>query len=216
MPSDALSQMPGNLDRSEDRRPAVYLDRDGTIIEYVHYLADPAEVRLLPNSARALRRLAVAGYALVGITNQSAIGRGRITVEQYERIDAEMRRQLAVEGVNLDGVYYCPEVPGGDDPTIITHVDRKPGPGMLLRAAHELGLDRSRSWMIGDMISDVLAGYHAGCAGNLLVRTGKQPVGEGEAPGARRFPVVDDLQAAADLILGPAGGEALSTGGTTP
>ncbi len=212
MPPDSPSPRPG----PEDRRPAVFLDRDGTIIKHVHYLADPAEVRLLPNSARGLRRLAEAGFALVGITNQSAIGRGMISVEQYERVDAEMRRQLADEGVSLDGVYYCPEVPAATDPTAITRGDRKPGPGMLLRAARELGLDPSRSWMIGDMISDALAGYHAGCEGNLLVRTGKQPVGEGEVPGGGRFPVVDDLQAAADLILGTAGGEAPSTGRTTP
>ena len=175
----------------------MFLDRDGTIIEHVHFIADPEKVRLLPGAARALRRLADGGYALVGITNQSAIGRGAITVEEYERVDAEMRRQLLEEGVILDGVYYCPEVPAGGDPTVVTHQDRKPGPGMILRASRELGLDPSRSWMVGDMVSDALAGQNAGCRGNLLVRTGKRPE-EGRAG----FPVVDDLPAAADLILG--------------
>jgi D,D-heptose 1,7-bisphosphate phosphatase len=184
----------------EGRRPAVFLDRDGTIIEFVHYIADPARVRLLPDAPSALRRLVGAGYALVVITNQSAIGRGMITVEQYDAVDAEMRRQLAAEGVTLDGVYYCPEVPGVDDPAVVTHDDRKPGPGMLLRAARELGLDPSRSWMIGDMVSDVLAGLNAGCKGSLLVRTGKRS--DVEAPAGGFVSTVDDLSAAIEVILG--------------
>ena len=181
-------------------RPAVFLDRDGTIIEYVHYLGDPARVRLLPAAAGALRRLREAGFALVVITNQSAIGRGMITVEQYEAVDAEVRRQFFKEGVTFDGVYYCPEVPDVDDPTVVTHVDRKPGPGMLLRASLDLGLDPSRSWMIGDMLSDVLAGRNAGCKGSLLVLTGKGVADEG--PSGVSYGVVDDLSAAADAILG--------------
>ena len=180
-------------------RPAVYLDRDGTVIEHVHYISDPADVRLLPGAAGALRRLAEAGFALVVVTNQSAIGRGAITVEQYEAVDAEMRRQLAAEGVTLDGVYYCPEVPGGDDRTVVTHGDRKPGPGMLLRAARDLGLDPRRSWMIGDMVSDALAGRNAGCRGSILVRTGQTPVDE-VPPGDPPCIVVDDLPAAVDAI----------------
>ena len=189
--------------RSDTPRPAVFLDRDGTIIEHVHYLADPAKVRLLPAAAPALRRFLDAGYALVVITNQSAIGRGMITVDQYEQVDAEMRRQLLAEGVRLAGVYYCPELPVGDDLTVVTHADRKPGGGMLVRASHDLGLDRSKSWMIGDMISDALAGRNAGCLGSLLVRTGKQPpVDEPESGGEAYFSTVDDLSAAADTILG--------------
>jgi histidinol-phosphate phosphatase family protein len=180
-------------------RPCVFLDRDGTIIEHVHYIADPARVRLLPGAAGALRRLVDAGFALVVVTNQSAIGRGAITVEQYEAVDAEVGRQLLDEGVTLDGVYYCPEVPSGDDRTVVTHGDRKPGAGMLLRAGVDLGLDLSRSWMVGDMISDALAGRNAGCRGSFLVRTGKEPV---DAPsGEPSFTIVDDLPAAVDLIL---------------
>ena len=189
-------------------KPAVFLDRDGTVIEHVHYIADPARVRLLPGVATALRRLVDSGFALVVITNQSAIGRGMITVGQYEAVDAEMRRQLAAGGVTLDGVYYCPEVPGVDDPTVVTHGDRKPGPGMLLRAGLDLGLDVSRSWMVGDMVSDALAGRNAGCQGSFLVRTGKEAV-EGP-PGDRpdSLTVVDDLPAAVDAILGSPDGPA--------
>ncbi len=207
---DAPGLLDGTRPAAAGTRPAVFLDRDGTIIEHVHYLCDPAEVRLLPGAGAALGRLAAAGFALVVATNQSAIGRGIVTVEQYEAVTAEMHRQLGDEGVGLDGVYYCPEVPpDGDDRTVVTHGDRKPGPGMLLKGARDLGLDPLASWMIGDMISDALAGINAGCRGTILVRTGKglteaeadRWLGEGHL-------VLDDLAAAADLILkGPGAGD---------
>ena len=185
------------------RRPAVFLDRDGTVIENVPYLADPSRVRLVPDAGPALRRLREAGHALVLVTNQSAIGRGLISVEEYDLVDAEMDRQLAAEGVTLDGTYYCPEVPTVDDRTAITHVDRKPGPGMLLRASTDLGLDPSKSWMIGDMISDALAGTNAGCKGSLIVRAGDRPEGD---VAIADYPVVPDLSSAADVILGSSEG----------
>lgn len=201
----ARREAPG-LALSVSARPAVFLDRDGTIIEHVHYLADPGKVRLLPGAAESLRRLRGAGFALVAVTNQSAIGRGMISIEQYEAVNAEMARQLAAEGVGLDGVYFCPEVPAvDDDRTTLTHGDRKPGPGMLLRASRELGLDPMASWMVGDMISDVLAGINAGCKGSLLVRTGKRPE-PGEVREGAGYEVVDDLRAAAGLILGATDG----------
>jgi D-glycero-D-manno-heptose 1,7-bisphosphate phosphatase len=107
----------------------------------------------------------------------------------------------------VDAIYFCPEAPVGDDRTVIDHGDRKPGPGMLIRAAEEMGLDLGASWMVGDMISDILAGINAGCRGSILVRTGK---GLSETEGALGVAcrVEDDLLAAADLILGgprPAG-----------
>jgi D,D-heptose 1,7-bisphosphate phosphatase len=194
-------------DRAAGTRPAVFLDRDGTVIEQVHYLSDPDQVRLLPGAGPALRRLRDAGYALVAITNQSAIGRGWITVEQYEAVNAAMNRQLLAEGVALDGIYYCPECPTGDDRSAITHPDRKPGPGMLIRASKDLGLDLPASWMVGDMISDALAGINAGCRGSILVETGKG-ITEDEARAAEGTKIVADLPAAADIILGPPAGRA--------
>lgn len=186
-------------------RPAVFLDRDGTVIEHVHYLADPAGVRLIPGAAGALRRLREAGYALVIVSNQSAVGRGMITAEQVGLVNQEMGRQLLAEGVTLDGAYHCPEVPGSDDPTVVTHHDRKPGPGMLLRASAELGLDPAGSWMVGDMVSDALAGSNAGCRGSLIVGTGKPPGQDGPGLG---YQVVRDLPAAADRILDEPGDRA--------
>jgi D-glycero-D-manno-heptose 1,7-bisphosphate phosphatase len=153
-------------------RPAVFLDRDGTIIEAVHYLSDPAQVRLIDGAAEAIRALRGAGYACVVVTNQSAIGRGLLSVERLFEIHQEMRRQLAERGAELDGLYFCPVVPTSEDRVTIDHPDRKPGPGMVLKAAAELGLDLPRSWMIGDMMSDVLTGRNAGCRGSILVGAG--------------------------------------------
>jgi D-glycero-D-manno-heptose 1,7-bisphosphate phosphatase len=181
-------------------RPAVFLDRDGTLIEHVHYLSDPARVRLLPGAADALKRLRRAGFARVLVTNQSAIARGMITVERLAEIHAELERQLAASDATLDGIYYCPAAPAGDDRTVVECPDRKPGPGMLLRAASEMGLDLRASWMVGDLISDVLAGRNAGCR-SIMVRSGQAPDSEVAAAATSGAAVVPDLAAAVDWIL---------------
>jgi len=152
--------------------PAAFLDRDGTIIENVHHLADPALVRLIPGAAQGIERLRQSGYACVVVSNQSAVGRGLLTLETLDLIHQEMCRQLAEQGAQIDGWYFCPEAPTTADRTQMDHPDRKPAPGMLLRAAKELGLDLNQSWMIGDMVSDVLAGQNADCKGTILVKTG--------------------------------------------
>jgi len=184
----------------QGRRRAVFLDRDGTLIEHVRYLANPSDVRLLPGAADAIRRLRAAGYATVVVTNQSAIARGVITEGDLHEIHEEMCRQLAQEGAVLDAIYHCPVAPQGDDRTQVENQDRKPGPGMLKRAAAELHLDMAQSWMIGDMISDVLAGRNAGCQGSWLVASGKDLSADEEAL-AREFPEVADVVEATDRIL---------------
>ncbi|MCI0682261.1 MAG: HAD family hydrolase [Gemmataceae bacterium] len=185
---------------SHGTRPAVFLDRDGTLVEDVPYLADPARVRLLPGTAEAVRLLREAGFACVVATNQSAVGRGIITLEQLALIHQEMERQLAEAGTALDGIYSCAHLPALDDPTVIEHVDRKPGPGMLLRAARDLNLDLAASWIVGDRLSDMLAGKNAGCRGGVLVRRGLDTTDALEILGAD-WPVADDLSAAATLII---------------
>jgi histidinol-phosphate phosphatase family protein len=184
-------------------RPAVFLDRDGTLIEQVHYLSDPLHVRLLPAAAGALKQLRGAEFACVVVTNQSAIGRGMITEAQLRLIHDEMERQLAEAGTAVDAIYYCPEAPAGGDRTVVEHGDRKPGPGMLIRASGAMGLDLGSSWMVGDMISDVLAGINAGCRGSILVLTGKG-LSDPETRHDAEYHVTDDLLAAADLILSDA------------
>lgn len=201
---------PGGV-RTSGRRPAVFLDRDGTVIEHVHYLTDPALVRLLPGAAAALRRLRRAGFARVLATNQSAIGRGMLTDERLAEIHGVLERQLAAEGATFDSIYYCPDAPkidgdgqgsggqgngNGRAPAGLS--DRKPGPGMLLKAAAELDLDLAGSWMVGDLMSDVLAGLNAGCRSILIGR------GDGDADAVDpngRYLIASDLAEAAGLIL---------------
>ena len=180
-------------------RRAVFLDRDGTIIEHVHYLTDPALVRVLPGAAPALRMLSDAGYLCVVVTNQSVLGRGLITEEGLARVHEAMERRLGEEGASLDAIYHCPHLPATDDRATPEHPDRKPGPGMLLRAAHDREIDLSRSWMVGDMLSDIAAGRAARTKGNVLVRTGLGCTVENGGHGADR--VVDDLLAAARWIM---------------
>ena len=100
-------------------RPAIFLDRDGTVIEHVHYLSDPALVQLLPGAAEALKRFRHAGFARVLVTNQSAIGRGMLTEERLDQIHVEMNRQLAARGATIDAIYHCPDAPAGDDRTVV-------------------------------------------------------------------------------------------------
>lgn len=183
-------------------RPAIFLDRDGTIIEAVHYLADPAKVRLLPGAAGAIKRLREAGYACVVVTNQSAIGRGLLTVEGLHEVHAEFCRQLAEAGAGIDGFYFCPTVPSSDDRTALDDPNRKPGPGMLLQAASDLGLDLALSWMVGDMVSDILAGHNAGCRGAIFVACGQGHADDLQEIDQRIDAIVlPNLSAAADHIL---------------
>jgi D,D-heptose 1,7-bisphosphate phosphatase len=197
---DAPAILAGRRADREAPRRAIFLDRDGTLIEQVHYLSDPRDVRLLPGVAEALRRFRAAGFALVVVTNQSAIGRGILTEARLHEIHEEMARQLAAEDLAVDAIYYCPETPSGDDRTTVEHGDRKPGPGMLIRAAGEKGLDLASSWMVGDMISDVLAGINAGCRGGILVRTGKG-LSDAETWLDVNYQTTDDLLSASAFIL---------------
>lgn len=181
-------------------RPAVFFDRDGTLIEQVHYLSDPEQVQLLPGAAESIKRLRAAGFACVVVSNQSGVGRGMYTTDAVDACNAAMVRQLQAAGTDVDGMYYCTSVPGSGDRTAVDDFRRKPGPGMLWQAANELGLDLSRSYMVGDMISDILAGKNAQCRGSLLVETGKGVSAE-EAAACGPFHRVPSLHAAADMIL---------------
>jgi D-glycero-D-manno-heptose 1,7-bisphosphate phosphatase len=142
-------------------QPAIFLDRDGTLMEEVGYCADPAHVRVFPGVIEALQELRDAGYLLILITNQSGIGRGYFTEDAYRAVQAEFERQILP--ARLDGVYFCPDV----EPS----PRRKPAPGMLLEAARDHSVDLARSYMIGDKTSDIEAGRAAGCR-TILVETG--------------------------------------------
>ena len=140
-------------------RPAVFLDRDGTISEENGYIADPACYRLLPGAARAIKLLNGRGMPAVLVTNQSGPARGLYPEEKVLAVLAEMHRQLAREGAHLDATYYCPHLP---DAPVLAYARacscRKPEPGLLIEAAREHALDLRRSFMVGDKPSDIEAG----------------------------------------------------------
>jgi D,D-heptose 1,7-bisphosphate phosphatase len=148
---------------------AVFMDRDGTIMDDTGYLSDPAGVKLIPGVDLAIKSLRQAGYKIVVITNQSGVARGLLTEETLEKIHAELRRKLAEKGAMLDAIYYCPFHPEGSVPQYAKESDqRKPAPGMLYKAAEELDLDLRTCWMVGDAGRDVAAGQAAGCRTILL------------------------------------------------
>jgi len=182
------------------RRPAVFLDRDGTILVEKDYLADPDEVELLPAAADAMRRLQDAGYALVVVSNQSGIARGLYGEAEYRAVDRRMRELLLGRGVHIAASYHCPHHPDFTGPCDC----RKPAAGMFVRAVRELGLDAARSWLVGDRLRDLEPGTTLGARG-LLVRTG---YGQSEARAAAEagFEVVPDLAAAAGRIERADGG----------
>lgn len=175
-------------------RPAVLLDRDGTIIQERNYLADADGVELIPGAAEALRELADRGWALVVVTNQSGIARGLIRPEEYRAVERRLDELLARHGVRLDATFHCPHHPDWTGPCEC----RKPGPGMYLRAAEALGLDLARSHFVGDKLGDVLPAARFGGTGHL-VRTGYGSTHAAEAPDGVQ--VVDDLAAAVRRIL---------------
>lgn len=182
-------------------RAAVFLDRDGVVIEDMHYLSDVEQVRLIPGVAEAIQRLNTHDRAVVIVTNQSGVARGYFSEQQVEAVHAHLTMILAEAGSRIDGIYYCPHHPMAGIGIYRRECScRKPSPGMLLQAAQELGLDTERSWMIGDRISDIRAGQTIGCR-TILVRTG-QGVDVVLAAGETQPTwVVPDLSAAVDALL---------------
>jgi D,D-heptose 1,7-bisphosphate phosphatase len=186
---------------------AVFLDRDHTLIEDPGYLADAGAVKLLPGVETAMKSLAASGYKIVVVTNQSGVARGLLTVETLEAVHAELKRQLAERGVHLDAVYYCPFHPEGTVEGYIQDSDlRKPKPGMLLKAAAEMDIDLSKSWMVGDKARDVEAGLRASCR-TIRLRQNVQPFpGEVDDEDIQADYTVKNLVEAARIILYEADG----------
>jgi D-glycero-D-manno-heptose 1,7-bisphosphate phosphatase len=178
-------------------RPAIFLDRDGTLNEEVDYLSDPDQLVLVPGAAAAVARLNVLGIPVVVVTNQSGIGRGKYGWGDFAAVMDRMGVLLALEQARIDAVYASPHHEKGvGEYAVANHPDRKPNPGMLLRAAEEHGLDLARSWMVGDKAIDLEAGRRAGCR-VALVRTGYGS----QVDGSEADLVAADLPAAVDGIL---------------
>jgi D-glycero-D-manno-heptose 1,7-bisphosphate phosphatase len=175
---------------------AVFLDRDGTLIEDKDYLHRPEEVVIFPGAVDALKRLQDAGFLLVMVTNQSGIGRGYFTLEDCEKVHEHLQREFAKAGVQMAKIYLAPEAP--DRPS---H-GRKPSPQFLFDARDEFGIDLGQSYIVGDKLIDLECGWNAKTSKSLLVRTGYGAKFEKGNPQAlKRAVVVDDIRAAADWIL---------------
>ena len=189
-------------DRRSDTQYAVLLDRDGTIVREIEYLARPEQLELLPGAVEGMRRLRAAGYRLAIVTNQAGVARGYYTERDVRAVHARLREMLGAQGVDVDAVYYCPHHPGVPGPYRRDCPCRKPGTGMYERAARELGLDLARSVVVGDKVTDLLPGIRLGCR-TVLVRTGygQSLLEQGALEGVAVDYVADDLLDAADWIL---------------
>jgi D-glycero-D-manno-heptose 1,7-bisphosphate phosphatase len=181
--------------------PAIFLDRDGVIIEnrpnYVRFWED---VTIYPQAVLALSRVRPSPYKVIIVTNQSAVGRGILSLQEAETINHRLIAELVGAGCRIDGLFMCPHAP--EDRCAC----RKPQPGLILQAVQALSLDVSRSWMIGDAWSDLLAGYHAGIRQNVLVRTGR---GQEQSllpkpPGLESASIYDTLAQALEALILPA------------
>ena len=170
---------------------AVFLDRDGTIIEDAGYLRDPADVHLLPGAAQAIAQLNQQGLVVVVVTNQSGIARHLLTEDDYNATERRVDELLALEGARLDAHYFCPHLPEMSGPCEC----RKPGSLLYRQAAERFGIDLSRSWWVGDRLRDVLPAEAFGGRGILVGGT------EAEGVEAARFLRARDLAGAAELML---------------
>ncbi len=153
---------------------ALFLDRDGTLVEPRHYPRLPEELILYAGIGDRLRQLQADGFRLVVVTNQSGIAHGHFDAQALDRMHAHLTTELDRLGVHIDAIYHCPHHPEGVVPELARHCEcRKPRPGMILRAATELHIDPERSWFIGDILDDVEAGKRAGCR-TVLVDLGTE------------------------------------------
>lgn len=172
-------------ERCKGSCPGLFLDRDGVIIEDRNYIWDPAEVKILPGVAQMIAKARQARWSVVIVTNQSGIARGLFGWEQFAAVQKEMVRQLAAQGATIDAIAACPfhpEFTEGYDEKIARW--RKPGPQMLETLAERLGIDRPRSWMVGDRLTDIEAARQAGLAGGVHVISGHHASYRETAPAA--------------------------------
>jgi D-glycero-D-manno-heptose 1,7-bisphosphate phosphatase len=175
---------------------AVFLDRDGTLIQEIVYLSRPEQVAILPGVGRALRALRQAGFKLFIVSNQSGVGRGLFTLADVSRVHARLADMLAADGVCFDRIYVAPEAPGTPSR------GRKPLPQFLFDARDEFHLDLSQSYFIGDKLIDLQCGWNAAVKKSILVRTGYgRELEQTNADGIAAAIIVDDLAAAAGWIL---------------
>lgn len=181
--------------------PAIFLDRDGTLIHEKNYSKNPADIEFFQASIPLLGQAQLRGYKLVVVSNQAGVAQGFMTEVEVQHFNRTLALRLNDLGVTIHAMYYCPHHPEKGLAPYQTFCDcRKPQPGMLLRAACDLSIDLSRSWMIGDRRTDLEAGWNAGCK-SILVKTG-YGVAAQPGPGQRQPEfVAEDLAEALRRIL---------------
>jgi len=190
-------------------RKAIFLDKDGTLIEDIPYNCDASLIRLMPGVREGLRRLQDAGYVLIVVSNQPGVAHGFFSTDALNHVETALRALLANEAIRLDDFYYCPHHPEGRMAAYATVCEcRKPSPGLLMQAASDYAIELQASWMIGDILHDVEAGRRAGCR-TILIDNGHETewrLGVHRCPHA----MAADLASAADIIL------ALERGAVSP
>ena len=187
------------------KRPAVFIDRDGTISEEVGYVNHVSRYRVFPFAAEAIRTLNEAGWLAVLVTNQAGVARGYFEEELIGRVHGRLAAELERGGARLDAVYYCPHHPSVGEPPYRLDCDcRKPRPGLIRRAAEELDVDLRRSWMVGDRYSDTELARNAGVrAAFVLTGYGRgEYEHQGHAWKHRPDLVAEDLLEAVKEIIG--------------
>jgi D-glycero-D-manno-heptose 1,7-bisphosphate phosphatase len=182
-------------------KPAVFLDKDGTVVVDVPYNVDPDLMQLMPHAGEALRHLVREEFTIVVVSNQSGVARGLFPISALPGVENQLREMLQEERVKLAGFYYCPHHEQGSVAEFaVTCECRKPQPGLLNAAARELDLDLERSWLIGDILDDVEAGHRAGCRA-ILLEPGGETEWNFENPLRRPDFVATDLLEAARYIV---------------
>ncbi|MGC8886838.1 MAG: D-glycero-alpha-D-manno-heptose-1,7-bisphosphate 7-phosphatase [Verrucomicrobiia bacterium] len=177
-------------------KKAVFLDRDGVIIEEKNYLHKIEDVVFIKNAAAALKQLQNAGFLLIIVTNQSGVGRGYFTMEDVNKVNEFIKSQLKKEGVHINEIYVAPEAPGQPS------VGRKPSPAFLFEARDKFQIDLSKSFVVGDKLADIECGWNAGVKKSILVLTGYGKKTQAEyADRLKDAVVLNDLSEAANWIL---------------
>lgn len=174
----------------------VFLDRDGTLNIECSYLSDPDKLTLFPDVIPSLQRLRDNGFLLFIVTNQSGIGRGYYSLEDMHAVNNKLVAITKLEGIHFEEIYFAPEAP--EDPSY----GRKPSPQFLLDAAQKHDIDLSRSFMVGDKLSDIQCGWNAKVQASVLVKTGygQKVIDEGKTD-ISRAKIADTLGAATDYII---------------
>jgi D-glycero-D-manno-heptose 1,7-bisphosphate phosphatase len=173
----------------------IFLDRDGTVIQDMVYLNDPHQIHYYDDSFTALRRLHLAGYLLILVTNQSGVARGLVQMENLLKINELIRKEYEKNGISIADIFYCPHaVDAGCE-------CRKPKPGMLLEGAKKFDIDLTQSWMIGDRMSDIEAGKAVGCQSILLEQNRDQKQTRRQSEDEQGFYRCESLSECASLIL---------------